>query len=444
MRYHISHRTLASRTGAALTAFALLSIGLSCTENLPNGPNTFSASMKIVVPHDTVIVGDSSSAQAQVTDADGHVVQGLKFDWTSADSTIVGFAAAAATDEGTSGRTRVLVARKTGRSLVTLALPDSRFVVTNVTRTETSVVGGVRVLSTHDSTLTAVNDTGVAIGAGMVRANGALVTRVSQGIRWVHLGAHVSVIGAGDTIKYVARTNGQDTLIATHDFCLVTAKCADTSVIHVSQQLTVTLSSRTFQAWSFGDSLGPTITLADRRGNGLAGTSIRFVPRTVADSGIVKVSGLLGVSNPTNGAMAVPQLIAAGNGTAHVSVLGIAPDATSIIAVDSVTEVVRQVARRVAVEPIHALESASDSIPIKQIARDARGAAIADATITTAAVGIGFSNNIWAGPTVIALFTEGTLTPTLTGLSLPQNNPLAPQIPVVVNPSIVTFVTPDS
>ncbi|MEP6496127.1 MAG: invasin domain 3-containing protein [bacterium] len=445
MQNHFSYRgTRASRLGVALAAFGVLSIGLSCTENLPNGPNTFTgASIKIVVPHDTVIVGDSSAVQAQATDAQGHVVQSLKFNWTSADSTIVGFAAPATTDDGASGRARILVGRRTGRSLVTLALSDSRFDAPSVTRTETAVVGGVRVLTTHDSTLTAVNDTGMAIGAGLVKANGSFVTRASQGIHWVHLGSHVSIVGAGDTIKYIARTNGQDTLIATDDFCLASAKCADTAVVHVSQQLTLTLSARNFLAWSFGDSLGPAVTLADRRGNGLTGTFIRLVPRTPADSAIVKVSGPIGTTNPVNGSMAVPQLIAAANGSARVAVLGIAPDG-SVIAVDSVTEVVRQVARRVAVEPIHALETATDSIPVKQIARDARGAAIADAAITSTSVGIPFNNGIWAGPTTIVLFTEGTLTPTLTGLALPQNNPAAPQIPVIVNSSTISLLAADS
>jgi len=224
----------------ALAAVAPLFFALSCTENLPNGPNTFAATIKITVPHDTLVVGDSSAAQAVATDDNGRVIQSLSFNWTSADSTIVGLAAPS-TGDATAGRTRSLIGRRTGRAVVTLALSDPRFVVSNVTRTETVVVGGVRILSTHDSTLTAVNDTSRAIAAGLVRSNGALVTHVSQGVRWVHLGSHTTVVGTGDTIRYISRSNGADTLIATHDFCLITAKCADTVIVRVSQQLTMSL-----------------------------------------------------------------------------------------------------------------------------------------------------------------------------------------------------------
>jgi hypothetical protein len=298
----------------------------------------------------------------------------------------------------------------------------------------------VKVLSTHDSTLTAVNDTGFAIAAGMVRSNGALVTRVSQGLRWIHLGSHTTVVGAGDTIRYIAKSNGADTLIATHDLCLVSAKCADTAVVHVSQQLTLTLSDHAFLAWSFSDSLGPTATLADRRGNGLAGTTVRFIPATVADSAVVRVSAPLGVSNPSTGRLAAPKLISIGNGTAKVNVFALAPDGISILGVDSVTETVRQVARRVAVDPLRALVTFIDSIPIKPVARDARGAEIADATVTTAVSGSVFNNGIWLGPNPFTSSgTQATITPALTGIALPSSNPLAPQVSVVIDQAVIAL-----
>ena len=439
----VSPTTSALGSRLALSAVASLFFALSCTENLPNGPNTFGVTIKISVPHDTLVVGDSSVAQAVATDDNGRVIQSLKFNWTSADSSIVGFASPA-TDDATAGRTRSLIGRRTGRSVVTLSLPDSRFVVSNVTRTETVVVGGVRILSTHDSTLTAVNDTARAIAAGLVRSNGALVTRVSQGVRWIHLGSHTTVVGTGDTIRYIARSNGADTLIATHDLCLISAKCADTAVVRVSQQLTLTLSQRAFVSWSFSDSVGPTATLADRRGTGLAGTTIRLVPAAPLDSTIVKVSPATSVSNPPTGVIAVPKLVTIGNGSARVGVFAVAPDGFSIIALDSVTVAVRQVARRVQVEPLRSLMTVLDSIPIKPLARDARGAEIADATVTVAASGT-VLNGIWAGPNPIAAAaTQATITPTLTGVALPANNPLAPQIPVVVDPAILTLAALDT
>jgi hypothetical protein len=428
MRAARENRAIIALSRRSLWFAAALLVGSSCTENLPSGPDTFGASIKILVAHDTVVVGDSSAAQAQALDTQGHAIQGLKFNWTSAAPTILDFATPATENaEVTAGRARTLVGKFPGRSLVTLALPDTRFVVSNTTRNETVVVGGVRIATTHDSTLTAVNDTVRAIAAGLVRVNGALVTRVSQGIKWVHLGSHVSVVGSGDTIRYISQTNGADTLIATHDFCLLGAKCADTAIVRVNQQLTLTLSTRTLTAWSVADTLGPTITLADRRGNGLPGASIRFVPATAFDSVIVKVTPAVGVSNPANGAMAAPRLVSTANGVARVAVLGIGADGLSIVAVDSITETVRQVARRVAVEPLRANITGGDSIPIKPVARDARGAIIPDATVSVSAVGVAL-NGIWAVTPVVGAQTVGTITPTLSGVALPAANPGAPQI----------------
>jgi len=444
MRARAEYRApLARRVRSVCLAAAALLIASSCNENLPSGPDTFGASIKILVAHDTVVVGDSSAVQAQALDTQGHAIQGLTFKWTSAAPTILDFSTPASDNvEGTSGRTRTFLGKFPGRSIVTLALPDSRFVTTNATRNETVVVGGVRILTTHDSTLTAVNDTVRAIGAGLVRTGGALVTKASQGLRWVHLGSHVAVVGTGDTIRYISQSNGADTLIATHDFCLVNAKCADTAVVRVSQQVTLTLSSRNFAAWSVGDTLGPTITLADRRGNGLPGASIRLVPATAFDSAIVRVTAPIGVTNPANGSMAAPRLVSTANGVARVAVLGIGADGFSVVAVDSITETVRQVARRVAVEPLRAVITSGDSIPIKAVARDARGAPIPDATINLLQSGIPVTG-IWAGPAPLVVApVQAIITPSLTGVALPQANPLAPQVPVTVDESQVTILPP--
>ena len=421
---------------------AAILVGASCTENLPNGPDTFGATIKIVVPHDTIVVGDSSTAQAQALDPSGRAILALKYTWTSAAPTIVDFATPATENvEVTEGRTKTMVGKFPGKSLVTLALPDSRFVTTNTSRNQTVVVGGVRILSTHDSTLTSVNDTVRAIAAGLVRVNGALVTRVSQGVKWTHLGSHTSIIGTGDTIRYISRSNGADTIIATHDFCLFGAKCADTAVIRVNQQVSLTLSSRAFAAWSLSDTVGPTITLADRRGNGLPGASIRFIPAGFLDSTIVKVSAPFGVSNPTTGLMAAPKLVSSGNGIARVGVLGIGADGVSIVALDSVLVTVRQVARRVQVEPLRANITSGDSIPIRPVARDARGAIIPDATINVSSVGIPLTG-IWAGPVSTGTAVLATITPSLSGVALPAANPGAPQIPVTIDESQVTIFGP--
>src|SRR4029079_17595066 len=191
MRAAKENRAIIALSRRAVYFAAALLVASSCTENLPSGPDKFGATIKILVAHDTVVVGDSSAGQAQALDTKGNATQGLKFNGTSAAPTILDFATPASGNaDAENGRTRTLVGKFPGRSVVTLALPDTRFVVSNATRNETVVVGGVRILSTRDSTLTAINDTVRAIAAGLVRVNGALVTRVSHGIKWPQRESH--------------------------------------------------------------------------------------------------------------------------------------------------------------------------------------------------------------------------------------------------------------
>src|SRR5689334_5654157 len=63
-----------TRRALALSVVGVIGMALSCTENLPSGPDTFSASIRLVVPHDTTVVGDSSVAHAIVMDASGRVI----------------------------------------------------------------------------------------------------------------------------------------------------------------------------------------------------------------------------------------------------------------------------------------------------------------------------------------------------------------------------------
>lgn len=428
----------------AWTLWSALVAVVSCTENLPTGPDNFGVQLAIVVPRDTMVVGDSSVAQARATDNGGHQIQSLSFVWASADSATVGLAFASTTD-GASGRQRIFVGRKPGRSGVSLTLSDQRFVTAPVVRNETVVVGGVRVLTTHDSTLTAINDTAIAVAAGLVRVNGALVPKGGQGVRWVHQGSHTTVAAVGDTLRYVARSNGPDTLIATSDFCLAGAKCADTIVARVSQVLVLSLSTHVLRGWSFSDSLAPAITLADRRGSGLTGTTIRFLAATPADTSLVRTTPPIGASNPVTGVMATPRLVTVKNGTAHVVVQAIDADGSTVLGTDTVTEIVRQVARIGNVEPLRAVVSAKDSIPVRPVARDARGAVIADATVSIASTsGLAF-HDPWAGPNAaIGVATTGLYAPTVTGMVLPDSNPLAPQVAVTLNISNISVLAADT
>ncbi len=435
----------ARRNASTLLAIASLIAAVSCEENLPNGPDRFPAQLRIVVPRDTIVVGDSTAAQAQAIDANGHVISGLTFKWTSSNNSVVGLGIPPTTDaDAVAGRTNSLISVKAGQATVTLSLQDSRFTATAVTRQQTVVVAGLRVLSTHDSTLTAVNDTAFAIATSVTHVNGAPVDRKSQGIHWIHRGTHTQVVGDGDTIRYIAKSNGADTLIATHDFCLRGARCADTVVARVSQQLSMSLSEHVLLSWSFADSLAPTVTIADRRGVGLAGTSVRFIPLTVDDSAVVKVSATIGAGNPSTGVVASPRLVSIANGGARVAVVGLAPDGFTVLGRDTIADTVRQVARRVQVEPLSAVVSVIDSIPFRALARDARGAIIADATVNVAASGTTLHSG-FAGP--LAINTPSglaTITPTLTGIALPENNPRAPQIAPLIDPSEISLFKADT
>jgi hypothetical protein len=97
----------------------------------------------------------------------------------------------------------------------------------------------------------------------------------------------------------------------------------------------------------------------------------------------------------------------------------------------------------VAVEPLRANITSGDSIPIKAVARDARGAIIPDADVSVSASGIPL-NGIWAGPASVLTPTLGTITPTLSGVALPGVNPGAPQIPVITDESQITILPPQT
>ena len=444
MTHFAMHRATARRTRVALLTFASLFAVMSCDENLPNGPDRFPAQLKIVVPRDTIVVGDSARAQAQALDGNGNSISGLTFTWTTANANIVSLGQPTDAAEERAGRLQALIAARAGQAVVTLALPDTRFTTTNVTRTVTSVVAGVRVLSTHDSTLTAVNDTAFAIATSVTHLNGAPVDRKSQGIHWIHRGTHTQVVGDGDTIRYISRSNGADTLIATHDFCLRGARCADTVVARVSQQLSMSLSTHGLLSWSFADSLAPVVTIADRRGVGLAGTSVRLIPLTAEDSLVVKVSATVGASNPATGIVASPRLVSIANGTARAAVIGFAPDGFTVIGRDTIADTVRQVARRVQVEPLQALLSVTNSIPFRPIARDARGAIIGDATIGVTSSGITINNGV-AGPLPNNTPSgQATITPTLSGIALPNQHPQAPQIDPIIDPAVISLFKADT
>lgn len=408
----------------------------ACKENLPSGPDTITVAMSVTAWQDTLVVGRTKVATAKTMDGLNREVQGLHYTWSFADSTIARFT----TDSATPGSS-VVTALKPGATTATVSLPDARFVVAPITKNLRVVIAGLSVLSAHDTTLTAINDTARVIAGSLVQSGTGLVTRAGQGIKWIQRGAGtVSVIGTGDTIRVIARAAGVDTLIATHDFCLAGARCADTVYARVRQTLKLTLSPKSFVAWTFGDTAGPNIVLADRRGTGSALASIRLVPVTAADSAWVTITSVLGTTNASTGAMAAPKMVSAGNGTARVAIVGRNPDGTTADS-DTLTFVIRQIAVRSSVEPLQSQLTEIDTIPVNVVARDIRGFAIADATLATSlSPGLTLDGRLLTVTTPTGLPFTGSITATVSGVALAASNPGAPATSVAVDTSLVTVV----
>jgi hypothetical protein len=421
-----------SRLAVAASVVAAL---WACNENLPTGPDTFTVSMVVSAWSDTVVVGDSKTTLVKTTDPQNREIQGLHYSFKFADSTIASF-----TQDASNTNAAVVTALKAGATTATISLPDTRFTVPAVTKNLKAVVSAIAILSAHDTTLTAVNDTAKAVAASQVKSGGASVYRAGQGLKWVHKGTNVTVVGAADTIRYIAKSAGVDTLIASHDYCLAGARCADTLYARVVQTLKLTLSSKTFTAWTLGDTAGPSVVLADRRGTGNAQASVRLVPVTAADSARVTITSALGTTNATTGAMAAPKLVSAGNGIARVAVVGINPDGTKADS-DTITYSIRQIAARAAVEPLAIQMTDLDTVPVKAVARDVRGYAIGDATVTaTPSAGLDLTGGRLTVTTPATTFS-GTLTVSVTGSSLASANPGAPATTLVLDATAVS-VTP--
>lgn len=419
-------------------ALALIGVAVSlwaCQENLPDGPPTFTATMSMSAWPDTLIVGDVKPATVKTLDTQSREVLGLEYLIRVADTSFASFAFV-----GTNPNTGAVTGRKTGTTSATITLIDNRFVVSPLTKSIRVVVGGVSILSAHDTTLTAINDTATAVAASVIKVSGANAYRAGQGVRWVHLGNNVAVIGTADTIRYVARTPGVDTLIATHDYCLAGAQCADTLYARVVQTLRLSLSSKSFAMWSFADTVGPTVTLTDRRGTGNAQASVRLVPLAATDSARVQITAAsFGTTNGLTGVMATKRVVSISNGTARVAVIALNPSGTTA-GTDTITCTVRQLAARTSVEPLVAQITETDTIPLKVTARDQRGFLIADATFTfDAGTGLAVTGGKLSVTTAGTSFAARVLA-NVTGDALYSNYANAPARMVAIDTANVTVL----
>ncbi len=370
---------------------SVASVVVACTEHLPVGPSAFGATLAVPALPDTLVVGDLKSISALTNDGAGNAVSGLTYAWALSDSGVLGFGAS----ESASGATRTLLAKRTGVSTVTLRLPDLRFATTNVTKRVTAVLARLQLTTARDTSVRSIGDTIVVRATGFVKSGATTVASPLSALSWTLRGTGATaMLAGGDSARVIALSNGVDTVIVAHPYCLAGARCADTALVRVSQVMRLALAAPTLSAWSFNDTVSTAATLKDLRGNGQIGTYLKFFPQAAADSAVVTVTALNGLSQPTNGSMAVSKLIAKANGIARVTVRAYSL-ADALIDTASISVTVRQIAVRTTVFPLQSSVTHGDSVPLRARAIDARGTVIADATVALTPVS-GTLSGFWA------------------------------------------------
>ncbi len=220
-------------------AGAAMFVALSCNENLPTGPQTFAAQLSITVSHDTFVVGDSSVAQAQAIDAAGNRIQSLTFTWSSTDSGVVGLASPGNPDTSNgraqkTGRPANRTRRRVGRARRPAIRLARRRRATRRSSWAASEFSRPTIPRSRQSTIRELRSRRAWCGS-----TARSCPAPARGFVGCTQGSHTATVAQGDTLRYVARSNGPDTLIATSDFCLAGAKCADTVIARVSQSLTL-------------------------------------------------------------------------------------------------------------------------------------------------------------------------------------------------------------
>jgi adhesin/invasin len=303
------------------------------------------------------------------------------------------------------------------------------------------VIAGLAFTTTKDTTLTAVGDTIKLRATGLAKTATGTVARALTGLAWSikTLGA-TAFTAVGDSARLIAQANGADTVIVRHLYCLAGARCADTAIVRVAQVLTVAVATPSLAAWSLGDTVSSSVTLRDRRGFGQPGAFLTFVPKTAADSAVVKVTSLIGTSEATTGAMAVSRFVAAANGTAAIAVKAFTSGGV-LLDTASLSVMVRQVAIRTAVLPLVASISDGDSIPLKAVAYDARSNAIGDATLAYNSIGTVMSG-IWAIGSAPTTSTTTGVWVGVSGPALAASNVGAPAVPLAVDTAQIQSVPP--
>lgn len=240
-----------------------------CEGTLPTGPEKIRATLVPQNWADTLVLGDGRPVAVRVVDDRGHEVPDASVRWAVAAPAVLGagplrMQASAPASESTvnaaldahAGDSLQVDARRPGVTDVVVTLTDPRFYPTAITRRATVVVAGVRAASARDTTITALGDSALVRGTGLAYAAGTgasgtsvLAVRAGLGLLWTRVGAGaVAIAASGDSVRVVSERAGTDTLVATHPYCLASARCADTVVVHVAQRGAVARAVRAVRA----------------------------------------------------------------------------------------------------------------------------------------------------------------------------------------------------
>jgi hypothetical protein len=212
-------------TFAATTALTALLAG--CGEEFATGPERFPETLDLRNWSDTLVLGEPRTVIAHVMDENKRWVLDRPVEWSVATPAVLQVQVIGAD----SVRLDPLAVGTTG---VEVRFTDALFHSDSVTRHATVVSAGVRLISAADTTLHVLGDTAVVRATALRRTPDGEAAVAGQGLTWRREGpGAVSLLGGGDTVQVVAVQDGVDTLIVSHQLCLVGAPCADTALVRV-------------------------------------------------------------------------------------------------------------------------------------------------------------------------------------------------------------------
>jgi len=301
---------------------------------------------------DTLYVGETRAYETHVT-LDGVAITSPVVRWSSTPPGLLVF------DTTTHDASLSVLARSPGLATLTTRVDDPDLVAQQSSRPVHVLLLGVSAVrpASGDTTLTALGDA-VTVRAKGIGVNG--IASDSAGLQWTHRGSALSVAAqpAGlDTLRVTAVAPGTDTLIfAQEDGRCTVGQCTDTILVRVTQAPAQIVAPDTVRLFTLGRSVTPTVSVLDANETPIVGATVTWSLGTETDSERVEVSPEGTLTARGNGS--VPVIVRAGD------------------AEDTVTAVVRQVVRSVAVSGTTTLEAIEATGTLVAEAADSGGSTL--------------------------------------------------------------------